>query len=178
MDLKSAVISKSGFKSRSGYDAAYGISCCNKILIKMSHWHHAMVDGAEFWITCKGLKLLRKTVRLQLIQNSAPSTILWRQCDIPINMNLIGFGIDLENSKTQIFENYALKLDLVQFFVDHVQYYLNVSKYFWLALSRLKYVNIYGLNFSFVKKYMAKKWLERVGKRPFIRRKFWFTVSR
>ena len=52
--------------------------------IRMSHWHHMMVDGAEFWITCKRLKLLRKAGRLQSIQNSAPSTIRWRQCDIRI----------------------------------------------------------------------------------------------
>ena len=43
-----------------------------------------MVDGAKFWITCKQLKLLRKAGHLQLIQNSAPSTIVWRQCDIQI----------------------------------------------------------------------------------------------
>ena len=41
-----------------------------------------MVDGAKFLITCKQLKLLRKAVRLQLIQNSAPSTIVRRQCKV------------------------------------------------------------------------------------------------
>ena len=54
----------------------------NNISIRMSHWRHTMVNGTEFWITCKRLKLLRKAGRLQLIQNSAPSTIVWRQCDI------------------------------------------------------------------------------------------------
>ena len=48
----------------------------------MSHWRHMLVDGAEFWITSKRLKLLRKAGCLQLIQNLASSTILWRQCDI------------------------------------------------------------------------------------------------
>ena len=43
-----------------------------------------MVHGAEFQITCKRLKLRRKAGRLQLIQNLAQSTILWRQCDIRI----------------------------------------------------------------------------------------------
>ena len=52
--------------------------------IQMPHWRHTMADGAKFWITCKRLKLLRKAGRLQLIQNSAPSTIVWRQCDIQI----------------------------------------------------------------------------------------------
>ena len=28
--------------------------------IRMSHWHHTMVDGTEFWLTCMRLKLLRK----------------------------------------------------------------------------------------------------------------------
>ena len=50
----------------------------------MSQWRHTMVDGAEFWITCKRLKLLRKAHSLQLIQNSAPSNIVLRQCDIRI----------------------------------------------------------------------------------------------
>ena len=40
--------------------------------IRMSHWHHTMVDAAEFWITCKQLKLLRKADHLHLIQNSVP----------------------------------------------------------------------------------------------------------
>ena len=51
----------------------------------MSHWRHNMVDGAEFWIACKRLKLLRKADRLQLIQNSVPSTIVWCQFDIRIS---------------------------------------------------------------------------------------------
>ena len=45
-----------------------------------------MVDGAKFRIICKQLKLLRKAGRLQLIQNSAPSTIVWRQFDIRIQV--------------------------------------------------------------------------------------------
>ena len=47
-----------------------------------------MVDGAEFRITCMGLKLLRKAGRLELIQNSAPSTIVWCQCDIRIHYSI------------------------------------------------------------------------------------------
>ena len=43
-----------------------------------------MVDAAKFRITCKQLKLQRKAGRLQIIQNSEPSTILWRQCGIRI----------------------------------------------------------------------------------------------
>ena len=48
----------------------------------MSHWRHTMVDGAEIWISCQRLRLLRKSSHWQLIQKSAPSTIMWRQCDI------------------------------------------------------------------------------------------------
>ena len=52
----------------------------------MSHWRlTTMVDGAELWISCKRLKLLRKADRLQLIQNLAPSVARRRQCDIRIN---------------------------------------------------------------------------------------------
>ena len=43
-----------------------------------------MVDAAKFQITCKQLKLQRKAGRLQIIQNSGPSTILWRQYGIGI----------------------------------------------------------------------------------------------
>ena len=53
-------------------------------IIRMSHWHQQMVDGAEFWISCKWLKALRKASQSQLIKCSAPSTICWRQCDIRI----------------------------------------------------------------------------------------------
>ena len=54
--------------------------------IRMSHWRHTVVDGAEFWIISQWLRLLRKASHWQLIQNSAPSTIMWRQCDIRINL--------------------------------------------------------------------------------------------
>jgi hypothetical protein len=52
----------------------------------MSHWRHSMLVGAEFWITSKRLKVIRKAGCLQLIQNSAPSTIMRRQCDIWIHV--------------------------------------------------------------------------------------------
>ena len=51
-------------------------------IIRMSHWRHCLTEGAEFWISCLQLKLLRKAGRLQLIQNSVPSVTRWRQCDI------------------------------------------------------------------------------------------------
>ena len=47
--------------------------------ILMSHWGHMMVNGAEFWIICKQLKTIEKSWSLT---NSAPSTIILRQCDI------------------------------------------------------------------------------------------------
>ena len=53
-------------------------------IIRMSDWHQQMVDGAEFWISCKWLKALRKASQWKLIKFSAPSTISWRQCDIRI----------------------------------------------------------------------------------------------
>ena len=45
----------------------------------------AQHQGRLFWITCKRLKVLRKTGRLQLIQNSAPSVAGRRQCCIRIS---------------------------------------------------------------------------------------------
>ena len=46
--------------------------------------HLQMLDDAEFWISCKRLKALRKASQWQLIKCSAPSTICWCQCDIRI----------------------------------------------------------------------------------------------
>ena len=50
----------------------------------MSRWRRLATEGAEFWISCKALKLLRKAGRLQLIQNSAPSVARRRQFDVRI----------------------------------------------------------------------------------------------
>ena len=52
--------------------------------IRMSHWRRGATEGAEFWISCKRLKLLRKAGRLQLIQNSAHSVARQCQCNIRI----------------------------------------------------------------------------------------------
>ena len=41
-------------------------------------------QGLLFQITCLRLKLRRKDSRLQVIKNSAPSVVGWRQCDIRI----------------------------------------------------------------------------------------------
>ena len=48
-------------------------------IIWMSHRRHKLVVGAEFWISCHRLRLLRKVCCLQLIQHSEPFTILWCQ---------------------------------------------------------------------------------------------------
>ena len=58
-----------------------GTQSCTCPPIRMSHWCHTMVDGAKFWISCQRLRVLRIASRWQLIQNLAPSTIVWRQCD-------------------------------------------------------------------------------------------------
>ena len=52
------------------------------MIIPMSHWHQQMVDGAEHLISCDWLVFLSAFSHLQLIQNSVPFTIFWRQCDI------------------------------------------------------------------------------------------------
>ena len=61
----------------------------------MSHWHHMMIIGTEFWIGCERLRLLRKVSHWQLIQKSAPSTILWRQCDIQMVLIIGWWGSNL-----------------------------------------------------------------------------------
>ena len=60
--------------------------------IQMSHWRHTMVDGTKFWISYQWPAFLSIPSCRQLIQNSAPSTILWRQCDFRI-AGWAGFGI-------------------------------------------------------------------------------------
>ena len=45
---------------------------------------HRVTKGAEFWVSCKQLKLLRKAGCLQLIQNSTPSVAGMRQSCIRI----------------------------------------------------------------------------------------------
>ena len=55
----------------------------------MSHWRHTMVDGAEFWISRQWLAFLSSFSHWQVIQNPAPSTIVWRQCDIRITTKLL-----------------------------------------------------------------------------------------
>ena len=50
----------------------------------MSHWCHTMVNGAKFWISYQQLAFLSGFSCWQLIINLAPSTIVWRQCDIQI----------------------------------------------------------------------------------------------
>ena len=58
--------------------------------IQMSHWHNAMVDSVEFWISYQRLRLvLKKASRWHLIQNLASSTIVWRQHDIRIDIKIL-----------------------------------------------------------------------------------------
>ena len=45
-----------------------------------------MVDGAEHLTSCHLLAFLSAFSYIQLMQNSAPSTICWCQCDIQIDL--------------------------------------------------------------------------------------------
>ena len=58
--------------------------CGQKDLIFRCHLHrrHTMVDSAEFWINCQWPSFFNCFSEVQLIQKSAASTIVWRQCDI------------------------------------------------------------------------------------------------
>jgi hypothetical protein len=50
-------------------------NCLPTYPIRMSHWHQQIVDSTEFWISCKRLAFLSTFSHLNMIQNSAPSTI-------------------------------------------------------------------------------------------------------
>ena len=77
--------------------------------IWMSHWHRRATKGAEFWISCKWLKLLWKAGHLELIQNSAPSVAQWRQCDIRM---IIIWDTTMPETRPSNFGQYiALSLD-------------------------------------------------------------------
>ena len=52
----------------------------------MSNWHHTLVDGAKFLIHYQQQAFLSSFGCWQLIQNLAPSTIVWGQCDMGIDM--------------------------------------------------------------------------------------------
>ena len=45
-----------------------------------------MVDGAEHLTSCHLLAFLSAFSSIQLMQNSAPSTVYWCQCDIRIDL--------------------------------------------------------------------------------------------
>ena len=52
--------------------------------IQLSHWCCEMVDGIEFWIVWQWLTFYSSLSRWQLIQNSAPITILRCPCNFHI----------------------------------------------------------------------------------------------
>ena len=57
------------------------------------------LDGAKFWICYQRLAFLISFSPWQLIQNSAPSSIVWRQCDIRISVNnVLKFQFWVDNS--------------------------------------------------------------------------------
>ena len=70
------------------------------LIIWMSHWCHTMVDGAELWINCQWPAFLSILSRWQLIQNSAPSTIVRRQCNIRIQIGWFFWKMKNENILT------------------------------------------------------------------------------
>ena len=66
-----------------------------------------MVDGPEFWISCKRPAFLGSFNHLQVIQNLAPSTIMWRQCDIRIGQSL-GQGRNYKTDKNDVISDNRL----------------------------------------------------------------------
>ena len=68
----------------------------------MSHWRHTMVDGTKFWISYQQLPFLSSFGRWQLIQNLAPSTIVWHQCDIRMDMQDGPLGLNSRSKNISI----------------------------------------------------------------------------
>ena len=87
----------------------------------MSHWSHKMVDGAKFWVSCQQLKLLRKASHWQLIQNLAPSTIVWRPCDIRIDLVYYCFLHQIFRSSTA---SDGLQNGMKHFFKEHSYFHV------------------------------------------------------
>ena len=57
-------------------------------LIRMSHWRYKMVDGAEFWISCKRPVFLSSFGILQVIQNKRPWTVgIWHMWQLDLKRN-------------------------------------------------------------------------------------------
>ena len=73
--------------------------------IRMSHWCHKMVDGTEFWITCKRPAFLSSFSRLLVIQNLAPSTMVWHQCDIRITAWTLAVQLEIPQILHSLFGN-------------------------------------------------------------------------
>ena len=53
-------------------------------LLNILFWCHIDANGTEFWVSCQRLAFLTSHSHLRLIQNSVPSTVVWRQCYIQI----------------------------------------------------------------------------------------------
>ena len=88
------------------------------LAIGMSHLRHTMVDGAKFRIRYQRLAFLSSFGRWQLIQNLAPSTMVWRQYDIQIwgiMHNLSKDILDLQLKETMsVFMHHYYLIHLMQ----------------------------------------------------------------
>ena len=84
------------------------IWAASSTIIWMSHWRHTMLDGTEFWISCYWLASRSKCSHRQLIQNSAPSTIVWCQCDIQIDVWLVWGMLECQITCKKILFNVQL----------------------------------------------------------------------
>ena len=61
-----------------------------------------MVDGTKFQISCQRLRLLRKASHGHLIQNSAPCTNMWRQCDVRMATIVCNKEMDIAFSRDKL----------------------------------------------------------------------------
>ena len=111
------------------------------VCIRMSHWHQQMIDGAEFWISCKWLKALWKASKWQQIKWSAPTTICWCQCDIRIHIYILQWWQFSNYGSSYIQNFYNSKTNLEMLFKLNASQ--NIS-FFTKKIGRFYFQNFYN----------------------------------
>ena len=112
----------------------------------MSYWRHKMVDGTEFWISCKRPAFLSSFSRFQVIQNSAPSTIVWRQCDIWIARKSVRKN-SISRMSPACFCNLTCYFCLLFYW----------KEYKWCGFSSFQFIFLFYLKRSFLSSFFINK---------------------
>ena len=111
-----------------------------------------MVDGAKFWISYQRPAFLSISSHWQLIQNLAPFTIMWHQCDIRIRKTwtplLVGRLPFFETMKIEETQKLILLKNGV--FVALLEWQVNYTKVLRLLWTLYSSVLGKGLFFNYV----------------------------